>query len=122
MPTYCNVVPRFTAGSPAMVDRQTAVAVARDERQGYERARTGVYGHAEQEKVETLGVRGIVEDVRELAGCWEVHDALTDERFIRPFEVYGETPLREGKRLARLRAKYGLPLEADLEGGRRGRA
>lgn len=112
---YYNVAPRYTGGSPAMVTGPTAAMVAADEREAHRRALTGVYGDAERDRAERDGLRGISEYVREVAGCWLVHDLITDEHYVRPFPVYGETPLREGTRLARLRTRHGLPLQRDLE-------
>lgn len=39
---YCQVAPRYTPGSPSMVDRSTAERIATEERAGYQRALEGL--------------------------------------------------------------------------------
>jgi len=62
-PLYYNVNPRYTPGSPAMVSKSIAEHVAQQEREGYERALTGVMGEEDKAKAETAGLRGVVEGV-----------------------------------------------------------
>ena len=82
---YYNVRPRYTAGSPAMVDEATARRVAEQEKDAYEAALEGVYGEEDQRKAKALGLRGITERVREAMGrFWEVTDLITDETYMRP--------------------------------------
>jgi hypothetical protein len=59
-PSKWNVVPRYTAGSPAAVDPETAERVAKEERAAYERVLTGAYGEEEKRRAERLGLEGIV--------------------------------------------------------------
>jgi hypothetical protein len=54
-----HVAPRFTAGSPAMVDQATAERVAEQERQGYEHALTGAYGEADKAAAMARGLAWI---------------------------------------------------------------
>lgn len=55
-----NVRPRYTPGSPAAVDEDTAFRVAREEREAYEHALTGIGGERERRRAEMLGLEGIV--------------------------------------------------------------
>lgn len=86
-PHYYNVMPRYSSGSPAQVDVDTACKVAISEKRSYEAALEGVYGEAQQERAERLGLRGIAEGVREVRKLkgWEVTDLLTCEVYVRPF-------------------------------------
>ncbi len=59
-PAKLNVVPRYTPGSPALVDRETALRVAKEERAAFERVLTGAYGEADKRRAEILGLEGIV--------------------------------------------------------------
>jgi hypothetical protein len=58
---WFDVHPRYSAGSPAMVDMQTALGVARDEQQMFPGALEGVFGAEERRAAQTLGLGGIVE-------------------------------------------------------------
>lgn len=60
-----NVRPRYTPGSPAAVDRKTAEQVAREERDAYGHALTGIMGENERERAELLGVEGIAYTLHE---------------------------------------------------------
>lgn len=111
---YYNVKPRYSPGSPAMVDAPTAAMVANDEKDGHERTLSGVYGDEAREKAEKDTLRGLAERVTERSDCWLIQDLITDEVYIRPFEVSGETAVRQSRRFGKLRSKYGLPLESDL--------
>jgi hypothetical protein len=81
-----NVRPRYTGGSPAMVDERTARRVAESEQDSYEAALEGIYGPEYQERADSLGVRGIAEAVYETRKGWEVEDLITGERYLRPFD------------------------------------
>ena len=113
---HFNVRPRYAAGSPAQVDEPTARQVARDERAFHGYVLDGMYGPARAADAAREGaLRGIVELRIERPGGWEIHDLLTGERFVRPFDgPVGETPTRLHARLWRLRDRLRLPLEADL--------
>lgn len=119
---YYNVAPRYSPGSPAQVDYETALRVANDERWAYAIAIQGIYGADEQKLAREKGLKGIVEERRERSGCWIVTDLVTGEKFIRPFPVVQSTdtttippPLRRKMVLRdeRLKAKYHLPVEGD---------
>jgi|SRR4051812_27207407 hypothetical protein len=116
MDSHFNVAPRFTPGSPAQVPFTIAARVAIEEREARERSLTGVYGVADQLRAAAPGaLRGIVEERIERPGCWIVRDLITDDHFIRPFEVYNETPYRAGARYRRLKERYALPLESEVK-------
>jgi hypothetical protein len=83
---HWNVAPRYSAGSPAMVDEDTADAVALDEIDMHRAASQGLWGEAERLRALRLGLAGIVE-LREEHRGWHVYDRITQERFVRPFVV-----------------------------------
>jgi hypothetical protein len=83
--TYYQVAPRYTAGSPAQVDRKTAERVAVEERASYQHYLDGVYGAEEAERARTLGLGGIAESYAEVKGNMHVHDLITDKRWLRRF-------------------------------------
>jgi hypothetical protein len=74
-----NVAPRYTAGSPAQVDQQTADRVVIQERQGYQRALEGVYGTETQTEAEKLGLAWIVWTSTEVRSSLFKHDLLTNQ-------------------------------------------
>jgi len=82
---HFNVAPRFTPGSPALVDRDIAVRVAMEEEDSFDYAKEGRYGDRFKETAETKGLNGIVEVRAETRKGWDVLDLLTGERFVRPF-------------------------------------
>jgi hypothetical protein len=112
---HFNVAPRFTPGSPAMVDGPTAYAVASEERLAYERSLTGVYGEQAKTLAEHVGCVGIVERREERSDCWIVLDVITQHQFIRPFPSQHavESEKKQRARAFRLRSKYGLLLEGE---------
>lgn len=82
---HYNVAPRYTAGSPGLVDKATAEHVAKQERAGYENARKGRYGPELQDKALLRGLAGIVEYRIECPTGWGIHDLITGDEFLRPF-------------------------------------
>jgi peptidoglycan/xylan/chitin deacetylase (PgdA/CDA1 family) len=82
-----NVAPRYTSGSPALVDRNQAVQVAREEEGGYQHAAIGRYGPKLEERARTQGLLGIAEVRVETRKGWDVLDLITGERYIRPFKT-----------------------------------
>ncbi len=54
-----NVAPRYTPGSPALVDEALALRVAHDEREAYESALRGGDGVRAQERAKALGLANI---------------------------------------------------------------
>lgn len=81
--TY-HVAPRYSGGSPAMVDYDTAARVAMEELRAYAEALEGP--RAERERAERLGIAGIVESHLESPQGWNVGDLLTGETSFRPFK------------------------------------
>lgn len=59
--------PRYSAGSPAMVDMVTALGVARDEMRAYSHVLVGYTGPENQAAAQKLGLGGIVEWKQEAA-------------------------------------------------------
>lgn len=92
---YHNVSPRYSGGSPAQVDFETALKVVDDERRGYDIALSGAYGENEQRDARVRGLAGIVEEREERADCWLVTDMLTGARFIRLFPEHRPAGLAE---------------------------
>lgn len=83
---FFDVQPRYSAGSPAAVSERIALAVAHDEKEGYEAALTGVYGVSEQTKAKEHGLAGIVQEMKETAKGWKVRDIITGELWLWPFK------------------------------------
>src|SRR3990172_8687499 len=86
---YYNVRPRYTCGSPAIVDAQTAARVARQEKEGFETALSGIYGPEEQARAGRDGLRGIAEAVlkehrQNRRDGFIVRDLITGEEYWRP--------------------------------------
>lgn len=85
---YCQVAPRYTPGSPGMVDRSTAERIATEERAAYQRALEGVYGEQDRSKALLMGLRGISEVLYERGRGsnhrYDIHDLVTGEWFERP--------------------------------------
>jgi hypothetical protein len=82
-----NVAPRYTCGSPALVDRHQAVQAAREEEGAYQHATIGRYGPKLEERARTQGLLGIVEVRVETRKGWDVLDLITGERYTRPFKT-----------------------------------
>lgn len=55
-----ELIPRYSGGSPAVVDERTAESVVRDERRGYQIALEGVYGDDAAKAAKANGLEGIV--------------------------------------------------------------
>ena len=84
---HFNVAPRYTPGSPALVDEGIAVRVALQERSSIVHVLDGMEGEKNQKRAERLGLRGIVE-YRVFRGSgkkegWEVTDLCTGEKLFR---------------------------------------
>jgi len=84
---HYNVAPRYTPGSPSLVDGKTAERVAKEETRFIEHALSGAWGEKQKERARLLGLRGIAEQrVERGTGRkrgWEIHDLCTGERFFR---------------------------------------
>ena len=84
-----HVAPRWSSGSPAMVDMMTAMKVARDEVECGQFAAQGAYGEEAKLKYELCGLRGIVYITYEKRGYMWVQDVLTDELFAIKLSEWG---------------------------------
>ena len=87
--SYWNVRPRYTPGSPALVDCRTATKVAKDEKEFYEYALSGTWGEKEKARAEAEGLRGIAEHViyekrENRVNGFVVRDLITGEEYWRP--------------------------------------
>ncbi len=80
-----NVRPRYTSGSPASVNMDTAYKVVEQERRAHEHALSGAWGEQERLRALALGLRACAEGVEELRMCWRVSDLITGEMYDRPF-------------------------------------
>ena len=85
--SHYNVAPRYTPGSPAMVDEATAVRVAAEEKESIEYVLQGYEGEESRLRAVRLGLRGVAEHVTERGSGkrlgWLVVDLCTGERFFR---------------------------------------
>lgn len=84
---YYTVAPRYTCGSPALVDGRTAERVAKEEQGVIDWVLQGYEGEERRLRAEKLGLRGIAEFKIERGSGrkhgWEVHDLCTGERFFQ---------------------------------------
>ena len=84
---HFNVAPRYTPGSPALIDEATARRAANAEKEFIEHALSGAWGEEQKARAARLGLRGIVEyRVEQGSGKklgWDVLDLCTGERFFR---------------------------------------
>jgi len=81
-----EVRPRYTGGSPAQVEHETATRVLLEERCAFERAMGGGYGQEYQQMAGVLGLDHIVFTITEFANRFEVDDRMTGVRYTRPFK------------------------------------
>jgi hypothetical protein len=81
-PQY-HVAPRYTPGSPALVDEPTALQVAAEECSSYEYHLQGRHGELEQLRAQQLGLANIVEKRIEVRDGWAVEDLITQETFTK---------------------------------------
>lgn len=91
MRQHYNVTPRFSPGSPAQVDEETARRVALQEVDCRQRALSGIYGAETAEKAKATGLSGIVYLWAERGKSVDVHDLITDEwRTFKTFDKFRE--------------------------------
>jgi len=74
-----NVAPRYTAGSPAMVDTETARRVAIQEKEAIQGHLDGFFGDEAREKAQRLGLAGIVWSTLETHRMLRTTDLITGE-------------------------------------------
>jgi len=83
----CHVRPRYSCGSGAMVHDAVALKVAREEREDYAHALSGIYGEEQKKRAELLGLRGIAVAMAEQGSGrnfrWLVFDLVTGECYRR---------------------------------------
>lgn len=84
---YYDARPRYTPGSPGVVDGEMAARVAAQEREAYEDALAGRHGLQEQAKAKEQGLGGIVLNMQEGAAHWIVFDLLTEQHWRWPFRA-----------------------------------
>jgi hypothetical protein len=97
-----DVRPRYTPGSPGLVDDPQAQRVIEEERTAHQHALEGVYGAEQQARATTLGLgpqpdkdgvlRGIVEVTMEHGDHWLVRDLMTETLYQRPFPTRTKPP------------------------------
>ena len=76
---YWDVRPRYSAGSPAMVDRRIAAKVLIDEWECLEHALAGSYGDAKRDEALADKLAGIVIVSHERGPCVDTWDVITGE-------------------------------------------
>lgn len=74
-----HVMPRYTAGSPSVVDEATAQRVACEEALAYERALRGRYGAEAAQRASALGLAGIAECRVPAGSSMRTYDLITNE-------------------------------------------
>jgi len=87
MSNQVNVAPRYTCGSPALVNSQIANRVAAQEQRSYNDHLEGVYGAELQRKAEQDGLALIAFTMKETRKGWEVEDLITGEKHFWPFKA-----------------------------------
>jgi hypothetical protein len=85
--TY-HVRPRYTCGSPAMVDEATARRVADEEVRAIAASLSGMIGPIEKQRAESLGLAGIAVGMIEHRDHFMLDDLITHVITQQPF--YGE--------------------------------
>lgn len=83
-----TVRPRYTPGSPALVDGATAMRVASEEKDAFRSILEGTSGEKELARAKLLGLDGIVQ-ARAEAGTgrnfrWVIQDLCTQNCYLRP--------------------------------------
>lgn len=89
LPKWFSVIPTFTAGSPAQVDRETALRVAKQEAEGFERAKSGIYGEATAAAATLRETHGIAYAWVQIGRGANVVDLISgEERTFKKFEDF----------------------------------
>lgn len=99
--TY-TVHPRYSCGSPALVDEKTAYRVARHEWAAYQEAlRDG------STRAKAIGARRIVQRLHERRAGWVAYDLVTGETYAWPrYESFGTRGWREYVELTQAQAAW----------------
>lgn len=82
--TAYSVLPTFTPGSSAQVDKLIAERVVLQERESYDHALSGIYGEDVKRAAERRGLAGIVFAWYEDGKKVRVHDMIMDEHSVFP--------------------------------------
>ena len=82
---HFNVQPRYTAGSPGVVDQDEALRVARSEVRLYNEALAGVYGDEDLVRASVVGLDGISILRVEMSSNWRIYDLITASVWEEPF-------------------------------------
>lgn len=106
---FWNVAPRYTPGSPAMVDETIARKVSEEEKYFHKIALEGSWGENEKRKAEKQGLDFIVYRMSETSKGWEVFDLITGKDHFWPFvaECHECKSKKVTCRSGRLTAHYG---------------
>lgn len=86
---FFHVAPRYTAGSPAQVDEETATKVAIQEYIEAGHVEQGVFGEEQQATHARRGCRGIAFTTYEKNRTMWVQDIITQELFAVPLKEWG---------------------------------
>lgn len=111
-----HVKPRYSPGSPAMVDFGIAKRVAWDEASTHQRALQGAYGDEQTIHAEKFGLEGIVYAMDERAECWIVTDLITGHVHVRLFDKQWKTASAQLMQAGTLMRKYGVDDVRDFDG------
>jgi hypothetical protein len=74
---FFDVRPRYTSGSPAAVPEHIAREVAKQEKDAYEAALTGMYGEEYRRLAQAKGMDGVAIYMKETRTGWLVFDLIT---------------------------------------------
>jgi hypothetical protein len=85
-----HVAPRYSGGSPAMVDATIAEHVAKTERDEYNRRLSGAFGPEERLRATRLGLNMIVYTIMEIKSTVYVRDEITGDSFAVPLKMWPE--------------------------------
>jgi hypothetical protein len=77
---HYHVAPRYTPGSPAMVDREIALRVADEEKRHWSELMDGVYGEDAKLVAQRKGLHGIAEFRVERKNGFDVQDLVTGKQ------------------------------------------
>lgn len=80
---YTEIRPRFTSGSPGLVDANLARRVARQEIKSYEAHKTGIYGDDMRVFAEKTGLGGIMIHYTLANSRFRIMDGITEEEIVR---------------------------------------
>lgn len=94
---HFNVAPRYTSGSPAMVDEATALRVANQERKQWTNEGEGFFGKEARDRALKVGLDLISFEMVERPKGWEVYDLITKKQWWWPHKA--ECPTCKAKKV-----------------------